>query len=603
LSIFLPRFGSHEYGIKFIEIVGELWFGPKFEERPIGDRVHTLPLMQDLLHRIMERQVDFMQTQQLEKENCLCPELQCLLRYLYSFLRESFEQFPLDCIAYLRLVIEAWLYVLAPWTIPYKHCNADRRIQAMQAQHRRQYDARRQTKSNQTLVAKIFSRIFSSAQHHSRSDEQMDEQMDDVLDKNIFLQTNDDRLRSMEENTTQFATADEIVEYELDGIESVDMRIWRPYIVAMLPFYSSLSNFFIDSLLKYDFAHPLKQLCVLKVFHLYKNAALVRVIEETEALMFNPLPIMHGDNGPSADGQSAEALRVVNSIQDITYRRITDYRCLPFARYCKTTHGLLNYQNIVASQQATQQKAKHLYVKCRKVMTRLYPTHNCHNDNDKENEENDEKNEENEETKTMFIVSSIQMIISSLLSVIVRSEKNEKNIKNMGKTQRVNTSFFMNPADNVQIIRYIVGDLESLFGIGTQQQMDLMNVSIMYEPSQSAQSPLFDKQSKSPFDHSDERRKPLLPAVNVWDKPKGEWESHYALRAWQAFYFSLIHKSPMDGFYCQYMAKYHRLYLVDLRVIGWISALLLAKMYCHFVIFYLFVILFLCAILLPFKAK
>merc|ERR1712048_162573 len=146
-------------------------------------------------------------------------------------------------------------------------------------------------------------------------------------------------------------------------------------------------------------------------------------------------------------------------------------------------------------------------------------------------------------------------------------------------------------------------------GIGMQQQMDLMNVSIMYEPSQSAQSPLFDKLRKSPFEEEsvrDKESKPkrtLLPTLNVWDKPKGEWESHYALRAWQAFYFSLIHNSPMDGFYCQYMAKYHRLYLVDLRVIGWISALLLAKMYCHFVIFYLFVILFLCAILLPFKAR
>merc|ERR1712130_348902 len=96
----------------------------------------------------------------------------------------------------------------------------------------------------------------------------------------------------------------------------------------------------------------------------------------------------------------------------------------------------------------------------------------------------------------------------------------------------------------------------------------------MYEPSQTAQSPLFDKQKKSPFDDGaasmrgkESKKRTLLPVVNVWDKPKGEWESHYALKAWQAFYFWLIHNSPMDGFYCQYLAKYHRLYLVDLRAI------------------------------------
>merc|ERR1712228_853291 len=97
-----------------------------------------------------------------------------------------------------------------------------------------------------------------------------------------------------------------------------------------------MGNYFIDSLLKYDFGHPLKQLCVLKVFHLFKNHKIKECIVSTENAMLNPLPMIaehhHHNGGNDQDGNS-EAIRIVNSIQDITYRRITDYQCLPFAVY------------------------------------------------------------------------------------------------------------------------------------------------------------------------------------------------------------------------------------------------------------------------------
>ena len=151
----------NEYGIKFIEIIGELWFGQLFVDKPIGDRCHTLPLMQDLVYRIMEKQLDFqhnyiesngysqrykdntqdMMTRyrsrpndslfglgKIPKTSCLCPELRCLLRYLYLFFRESFEHFPLDHIKELKVIIEILTYILAPWSIEYKLKNPDQMI-------------------------------------------------------------------------------------------------------------------------------------------------------------------------------------------------------------------------------------------------------------------------------------------------------------------------------------------------------------------------------------------------------------------------------------------------------------------------------------------
>ena len=68
-------------------------------------------------------------------------------------------------------------------------------------------------------------------------------------------------------HNTQFSTAYGQIVYELDGVDSVDMRLWRLYVLEMLPFYSSLLNLFLDAMLKYDLAHPLKQLAVCKAQH------------------------------------------------------------------------------------------------------------------------------------------------------------------------------------------------------------------------------------------------------------------------------------------------------------------------------------------------
>jgi len=143
--------------------------------------------------------------------------------------------------------------------------------------------------------------------------------------------------------------------------------------------------------------------------------------------------------------------------------------------------------------------------------------------------------------------------------------------------------YFMNPADNVQIIRYIIGDIERLFCIGPQQQENLMNVSIMYEPSQSAKPKNI--HSLQPI-HENKKE---MTEKNVWDRPKGEWESLYLLKASQMFYNTFIRNSQFNDFYCKHIAKYHRTFLINKKVIGWTSVLILSYLYCHW---FLFAVLF-----------
>eukprot|EP01084_Bolivina_argentea_P266886 452855_1 len=473
-----------EFSLKFIEIIGELWFGASFSERPIGDRCETLVLMQDVLFIIMRRQIDYqyeynaMQQQQQQYESsCICPELRCLLRYLYSFFRESFEHFPLDFIANLRIVIEMLCYVLAPWSIDYKLRNPDGNIALQLGEN-----PRRKRKEKSSSWWRWFKK------------EEEEEGASDLYHRASTAQANDDRLRALNTNNTEFDTAEKLINYELEGIESVALRQWRRYIEEMLPFYSCLIDYFVDSLLKYDFAHPLKQLCVLRVLHIYANHEIVRIIGQTEDVVLNV-----------KQSHTIHKLSILNNIEDITFAPIHDYKAFG------STHNAQAHQ---------------LYIKCRKVMLRL-----------------------------------------------------------SGGDHSI--GYFADPHDNVKIIRYIIGELESLFGISPQQRQNLMNVSIMYEPSQS------ESQSPPP--------PPTTTDMNIWNRPQGQYESYYALRICCALYTNCIQNNDaINQFYCKYLALYHRRYCVDRRAIGWYAVLTVTYLFCHTLVFCACLVLFVVALLLPY---
>merc|ERR1712204_154515 len=91
-----------------------------------------------------------------------------------------------------------------------------------------------------------------------------------------------------------------------------------------------------------------------------------------------------------------------------------------------------------------------------------------------EEKQNEEKEEEEKQMLfdiAMFIVSLIQMFIRAILWATMRSEMtNDDKTRTNNGNRSGNRLYFMESADNVQIIRYIIGDLESLFDIGKQQQ-------------------------------------------------------------------------------------------------------------------------------------
>merc|ERR1712154_176494 len=173
---------------------------------------------------------------------------------------------------------------------------------------------------------------------------------------------NDDRIRNLNINNTEFDTADKLIQYELDGIDrNFNILIWRQYIIEMVPFYSTLISYFIDSLLKYDFGHPLKQLCVLKILHIYNNEKIVNLIKQTENVIFNPYNNTLSNNINNDDNNTnynSEPLYIMNIIQDFTFKPINDYRCLPFISYSSQQQQMINYQQIINSQQITQKKAQ-----------------------------------------------------------------------------------------------------------------------------------------------------------------------------------------------------------------------------------------------------
>eukprot|EP00484_Ammonia_sp_Unknown_P019402 CAMPEP_0197039662 /NCGR_PEP_ID=MMETSP1384-20130603/16457_1 /TAXON_ID=29189 /ORGANISM="Ammonia sp." /LENGTH=879 /DNA_ID=CAMNT_0042470301 /DNA_START=62 /DNA_END=2698 /DNA_ORIENTATION=- len=621
------RFYS-EYGIKFIEIIGELWFGQYFHERPIGDRCHTLPLMQDLLFRIMEKQMHYQHdyamsspqyaqrtdtgggyksksmnfeyqssthsrlfgSGKIPKSSCLCPELRCLLRYLYLFFRESFEHFPLDFIANLRVIIEMFCYVLAPWTIFYKFKKPDVIIQKQKQSQRAYLEQQRLQKNKKFgIVWSVLSKAVSFVLKQPANDKktEMMNQMDMAWMLNTMMTWNDDKERSMKFNNTQFENADTLVEYELDGIDAFDMRVWRQYIIEMLPFYSTLINYFTDALLKYDFNHPLKQLCVLKVLHVYKNEQIVALVQQAENCLFSPYSHTHGESGNDNNFLMGDAQNVMNLsldnfassepmylrgiVQDITCRTLNDYRCLPFMHDQNTEsnqnasfYAHSTYPFMLSSINVTRTKARQLYIKCRKAMTRLCPTnklsgiadieekqtedhdlHQEHEDGQEEKEQTLQEDEKQEAKSTKDTVIVVLWWIFNFVLLCLRfavdllktsTMQQRKETDRKTKTQPVFPSsmqYFVDSEDNVKIIRYVIGEIEDLFDITTQQQENLMNMSIMYEPSISPSSPAMQQPHRKKETHKSEQSRlyeyQKQETMNIWSRPQGEWEVGFLL--------------------------------------------------------------------------
>ncbi len=639
LDLFLPRTpypkGHHNapyylYGLKWIEIVGELWFGQRFAERPIGDRCHTLPLMQDLLYRIMEKQCDFQRQYaesmpsvlptdshrlfglgKIPKTSCLCPELRVLRPLLFLFLRECFEHFPLDLIAHLRVIVEMWVNVVAPWTIPYKEQRPDHGLKAQRDAQRLQglHGVTEKTKK-QGLLQRLLSKMGSNKEQNQQMlDEDAFARYDDMIGG-----MNDDRQRTMTANNTQFENAEDLISYELEGVESVDVRVWRQYMIEMLPFYTALTNLFVDSMLKYDLGHPLKQLCVLKVVHLLNMKEVVETLQSAERVIFEP------QSSRSTDTYNdSEQHYVVNLIQQITMKPLGDYRCLPFPAISNQNDPRFQ------SQQLTLQKAHHFYIKCRKVMVRLCPADSGHDEEEEDDDDDDDDNEDQREqhqpppteqaaasedvmsAAMKMIVTVFQIVSGLILSLSSKATAAKRRNQNKGGASSPwqsgpSMTYFAERMDNVLMLRYVIGELQEVFGIGAEQQEELMNVSIMYEPSQSV-SP---KQKKpmlalhAPSSPQRERaRSPTMmtsASSTIWSRPKGEWESDYALRLHRMIYWLIISNTneSMLAFYSNYMSSFHRTYCTDLRVMVWCTLLMTTWFWwwCNGWIFYAVFLLF-----------
>ena len=640
LDTFLPRFPYYQYysnqyhqnqpqihyasyNIKFIEIVGELWFGQKFEKHPIGDRCHTLPLMQDLLFRIMEKQINYQRQiaskfqfntkkniinqesysynfdnqslmtvnndnnintntlfgGKLPKTSCLCPELRALKKYLYFFFRESFEHFPLDFITHLKNIMEMYLYILAPWTISYKFNNPDTAIRNQKMNDKIRWQQKQQSLKNKQngYISSMWQSLINS--NSTKSQNQQEDMMYDL--KYNFIKWNDDRERITAFNNTQFKEADGLIDYELGGMDQAfDIKIWRQYIIEMLPFYTTLTNYFIDSCLKYQFNHPLLQLPVLKIFHLYKNEEIINILSKCENILINPFQNMIQNNYNNTFDQNtminSEPYYIADIFQQTTFLEARDYKCLPFDlydtiqnndrynnKYQQQIHGV-DIQRMIKFKQITHNKAHQLYIKCRKAMERLCPT----------------KYRQQQEPMMDYNVNNENKIIvnSGYLSSWFSSWQQQKQLPQHRQNQKREIRYFMTREDNVKMIRYISGELEALFNINNQQRESLMNMSIMYEPSNSMTPTMWNNKHKSRREMDDESKSATLNvdslSKKIWNKPYGEWEFKWIVDLNKYLVFNcIVPYQCVDDIYSRWLASFHRSILIDIRVLLWMFVL------------------------------
>jgi len=594
-----------DFSVRFLEMVGELWLSPVFRSRPIGDRCFTLPLLQDAVYRVAEKQVDHqrayseqrraqrgppkgggvLSTGQLfdggavPRSSCLCPEALALRRPLFCFLRECLDHFPLDFVCHLRVVLELWLYAVAPWTLPFKQRASDE----MAAKERNREISRfwdQQRNGGAAHSSSIGSGLHALGQwlglcaQPNAAGDAAEREFNELSP--LIGSVNDDRHRSLSRNNTRFATAEQLLSFEVAALESVCSESgtaeWAQYIVEMLPFYSSLLQRLCRCLVPFDFGHPLKQLPAAKLLHLWSLPTVRAVVGAAERTLFHPQPSYHGD---SYGAHSAQQF-VINVIQSTTLQPIQQFERCPLA-----LDGDANRND------ADSAESRMLWNKCKKTMLRLQDKHRPLQLPQREDIETEREDQPPAPSPLplssghKFVAAAASKIRGWLSSGGTATEGAEW-LDPLGQR-----SYFGDPRDDVLVLHHMIGSLEALFGIGQQEQQQLLNQSIMYEPSHFAprRGPPAECAVEEPA--SSERR-------SVWERPQGEWEWYWALKLHLLIYQLLV-LNASDGvkaFYSKYLEWPHRSYGADIRAIGWYILLFVAYRFFWRWLFFLFSLAF-----------
>merc|ERR1711972_948858 len=177
----------------------------------------------------------------------------------------------------------------------------------------------------------------------------------------------------------------------------------------------------------------------------------------------------------------------------------------------------------------------------------------------------------------------------------------------VGSASPVSGAYFADAADNVLILRYIIGEIEELFMYGDQQKEDLMNQSIMYEPSQQA-TPKIVRSLAAPPEmmdaaQSEQRGVRRGGRIKAWSRPKGEWEVDLWLRLNRWVVRVVLNKWPSEevpasAWYEENVTEVHRTYCTDMRVIAWALLLIVTRVtwWLDGFVFYLVMMLFITAV-------
>jgi len=119
----------HRKSVPFIQVFGDMWFSAPYSELPIIYRIQLLPLMNELIKRVVKTQAFHQWEWQIvgkkktsfgtveSSPSCLSYESQSLQRPLFQFLFQAFTQWPLDRIQDIETVVEMWLQFVTPWNI------------------------------------------------------------------------------------------------------------------------------------------------------------------------------------------------------------------------------------------------------------------------------------------------------------------------------------------------------------------------------------------------------------------------------------------------------------------------------------------------------
>ena len=363
---------------------------------------------------------------------------------------------------------------------------------------------------------------------------------------------------------------------ELEAIECVEQdavgAMWRQYIAEMVPFYCSLLGRFCGAMLKYDAGHPLKQLCVLKVFHLYRLDTVRDAIDSAERTLFDPQPAPFNGYG---HGVHSEQQRLIQSISNITLRPITEFERCPLPR-CDAA-------NTATPQTAQKQPtaAQLLYLKLQRSLIRMQAAPSTPPPDRQREEVPDGQPDgaESDHSVAGTLCNALCGALQFVLSLFWAQSRSDGGDGGFGSVSSVSEcSYFAVPSDNVLFLRRIISEMEVLFELGHREQEQLLNQTIMYEPSQSAMMALTLPTGQ-----------PQAPPIGtresvgrtVWDRPQGEWEWIWALRFHRMIYDVVILKTDSGSrrFYWKYLSSFHRIYGADVRAIGWYILLFVAFRY------------------------